>query len=183
MSRFPLARILANTRSGSHARSKCTTLDSWADGAAIFEVLHPSPFLPYLGNKSSCVISVSAMGASILLPGDIGATVESRLVQDGLPRHDILLAPHHGSRTSSTGYFLDALQPEWVLIPAGAGNRFGFPHRETLERYRSRGIKAVSVSDCGALRLRLRRGEQPRIESARVRRDSVWRWPAPGHCP
>lgn len=183
MSRFPLARILANTRSGTQARSKCTTLDSWADGAAMFEVLHPSPFLPYLGNKSSCVISVSAMGVSILLPGDIGATVESRLVQDGLPRHDILLAPHHGSRTSSTGYFLDALQPEWVFIPAGAGNRFGFPHRETLERYRSRGIKAVSVSDCGALRLRIRRGEQPKIESARVRRGSVWRWPAPGHCP
>ena len=65
----------------------------------------------------------------------------------------MLIAPHHGSRTSSTAAFLDAVQPRVAVFQAGYRNRFGHPAPDVLERYRERGIRIVASPSCGAWRL------------------------------
>jgi competence protein ComEC len=62
----------------------------------------------------------------------------------------VLIVPHHGSRTSSTAAFLDAVHPSVAVFQAGYRNRFGHPAPDVLERYRERGIQIVVSPDCGA---------------------------------
>jgi competence protein ComEC len=65
-------------------------------------------------------------------------------------RADVLLIPHHGSKTSSSEAFLDAVQPSLALVQAGYRNRFGHPAELVLERYRERGIPVIESPRCGA---------------------------------
>jgi competence protein ComEC len=65
---------------------------------------------------------------------------------------DLLLVPHHGSKTSSTGGFLDAVQPRFALVQAGYRNRFGHPAAPVVDRYLARGIEIVDSPHCGAAR-------------------------------
>jgi len=67
-----------------------------------------------------------------------------------LLRADVLLAPHHGSKTSSGAAFLDAVQPRIALVQAGYRNRFGHPAQEVVARYRERGVRLVENTRCGA---------------------------------
>jgi competence protein ComEC len=147
------------------------------------KTLHPSPGLPYLGNDSSCVISVGSGNNRLLLSGDISEVIENRLMLDPLPRHRVLLVPHHGSKTSSGSTFIETLRPEAAVATAGLGNRFGFPRPEIRRRYEIRGTQFWSTGECGALRLVLRPGESLRATSARRVRDRIWRWPATDNCP
>ena len=81
------------------------------------------------------------MDVSFLFPGDIEKQAEQTLVtrqHDELPS-TILIAPHHGSRTSSTPLFLEAVSPETVIISCARDGRHHFPHPTVLERYRQRG--------------------------------------------
>jgi competence protein ComEC len=75
-------------------------------------------------------------------------------VQLALARPDdrttVLLAPHHGSLTSSTPVLLNTLQPRWVLVQSGYRNRFGHPAPAVLDRYRQRAIPWVDSPTCGA---------------------------------
>lgn len=128
----------------------------WWDGVH-FEVLHPfagdrSP--PLAPNRVSCVLKVSGGGHSALLPGDIERSEELRLVSAlgaGL-QAELLLAPHHGSKTSSSAPFLDAVQPRTVVFQAGWRNRFGHPASSVVARYDSRGIERIASPSCGAYR-------------------------------
>jgi competence protein ComEC len=180
---YPDSRYLVSTREAVPGTAPCNDRLSWAVDGLRFRVLHPSPWLPYLGNLSSCVLSVRSAHHSILFPGDIDRVVEQRLVGAGLPPHQVLVAPHHGSDTSSGEALVRAVRPRLVLIAAGAGNRFGFPHAGVVERYRRAGAQVFSVSDCGALRVRLAAGVPPGIRSARRHRPGPWRWPPGAHCP
>jgi competence protein ComEC len=181
--RYPSSRFMVNAGRrlpGSHG---CDDRLSWTQDGVLYQALHPSPWLPYLGNLSSCVLSLTSEFHSLLLPGDIDHTVEARLVKQGLRPHAVLVAPHHGSSSSSSEAFLRAVQPALVLVPAGAGNRFGFPHAEVIDRYRASGARVATVSECGALRLRLAPREGPQLVSARRGRAAPWRWPAGPECP
>lgn len=109
-----------------------------------------------LRNDLSCVLRVEdSTGGSILLTGDISVRAENHLAGQFLGLRDpedegaldlagarlqtqVLLAAHHGSRTSTGEYFLDAVSPELVVIQAGYRNRYGHPHAEVLERLRAR---------------------------------------------
>ncbi|CAD5108810.1 DNA internalization-related competence protein ComEC/Rec2 [Zestomonas carbonaria] len=108
------------------------------------------------GNPASCVLLVEANGERLLLTGDIDARAERALVDAG---HDLraewLLAPHHGSRSSSSAVFLKAVRPRVVLISRGAHNAFGHPHPLVLTRFRAFGIDVRDTVDGGALRLEL----------------------------
>src|SRR5262249_35895714 len=78
---------------------------------------------------------------SILLTGDAQKDAEEAMVASGLPlRSDVLKVGHHGSRTSSSEAFLDAVRPEAAVACLGRKNRFGFPHPEVVARYLARGI-------------------------------------------
>jgi competence protein ComEC len=161
----------------------CSAGRRWEKGGVFFEVLHPNAALPYLGNDSSCVLRVAGLGGSLLLPGDVGRSVEQRLYMEGIAAHDILLVPHHGSRTSSSDALLDRVAPRLAVASVGFGNRFGMPHGEVVERYARRGVPLLTTADCGAIRIRVDRRGPGRASSARRARQGVWRWPAASHCP
>lgn len=160
----------------------CFDAMAWTWDGVRFDVLHPSPWLPYLGNDSSCVLAVRGMGGSSLLPGDIGHRAEQRLV--GHPGNfDLLIAPHHGSRHSSSSEFLAWSDPRWVVVPNGHGNRFGFPHDAVSERVNRQGAVLITTAECGGLEFRFSSEGPAQRRSARRARKTPWRWPAATNCP
>jgi competence protein ComEC len=180
---YPNSHVLASLPKKRAGIRSCLAPDKWETEDLALRVLHPSPGLPYLGNDSSCVISVNGAGLSLLLSGDIGRVVEQRLVSNGLEQHAILTVPHHGSSTSSSQVLIDNLRPSLVLISAGSNNRFGFPRADVLKRYSDAHIPMLNTADCGGIRITTDANGGSRVESARVNRKAIWRWPAIEECP
>jgi competence protein ComEC len=121
---------------------------------ATLEVLHPPPGWSGSGlNDSSLTLRVRIGGTAVLLTGDIEAGAEASLRRDVGDRlaASVLKAPHHGSRTSSTASFLDAVRPGLVVVPVGADNRYGLPAPEVEARYRGRGLCVLRTDRCGAV--------------------------------
>jgi len=89
---------------------------------------------------------------------------------------DVLVAPHHGSKTSSTEAFLNAVKPKIALIPVGYRNRFRHPHPDVMARYAERGIKVYRTDQAGALTIKLGAAPEPKIEvkSYRLERSRYW---------
>ena len=102
----------------------------------------------------SCVLSVRAGGRHVLLTGDIERAQELALLDRAGERlaADVLLVPHHGSRTSSSAAFLAAVRPRHAVVQAGHLNRFGHPAPDVLARYRRVGADVVRTDQCGAWR-------------------------------
>lgn len=125
------------------------------------------------GNAASCVLKVEAEGESLLLTGDIDSLAERALLQAGRDvRADWLQVPHHGSRSSSSGAFLDAVGARSALLSRGWHNPFGHPNQQVLARYRARNVSLYDSAEQGALRLVL--GAGAGIESWR-QRARFWR--------
>lgn len=145
----------------------------WQWGAAQFRILHPnglstatqsesraqsaeagsSSRQPIQGNESSCVLQIRYGSQSILVPGDIGRRVERDLVLDqgAALRSNVLIAPHHGSQTSSSYPLLKQVAPDWVVFSAGASNSFGHPAVPVVARYVAAGSKPLSTANSGML--------------------------------
>jgi len=107
-------------------------------------------------NNRSLVLKLRMGSCGILFPGDIESHAEERLVaccRSILPCQ-VLVAPHHGSRTSSSMLFLQAVHPKIIVISAGWHNRFGFPHEPVLDRYRELGSFVYRTDSQGAIILR-----------------------------
>lgn len=108
------------------------------------------------GNQASCVLMVEAQGERLLLTGDIDAAAERALLADGTKvRAHWLLVAHHGSRSSSTSAFLQAVQADAALISRGWHNTFGHPHPQVLERLRVAGTLIHDTAEEGALHVQL----------------------------
>lgn len=104
------------------------------------------------GNPSSCILQIKAQGESMLLTGDIDQAAELALLASGWPlRSDWLLAPHHGSRSSSSPAFLQAVQAHSVVISRGNHNPYGHPHPLVLARYRQFELQIHDTVQDGAL--------------------------------
>lgn len=149
----------------------CEAGQAWQWDGVHFEVLHPrgatSGARP---NALSCVLRIQGLGGSALLAGDIEAPQERELLAQTLAPVDVLLVPHHGSKTSSTAAFLEALKPRMALVQAGYRNRFGHPAPEVLSRYNERGIRVHASVDCGAATWRSDQPERLRCERDARRR-------------
>ena len=180
---YPRATYLMNSRGKATGAETCTAGRQWNSSEATFTVLHPSPGLPYLGNDSSCVVSIETRGGRVLLPGDIGLAIEQRLLQGGLAPHDIVLAAHHGSRSSSGEAFIRGTHPRVALVSAGFGNRFGFPHDPVRRRFERNGSLLLSTAACGAIRVLLTGDGRLRLDTARRSKPAPWHWPAGENCP
>ena len=135
----------------------CTAGQRWNWDGVTFEVLHPvseDSARSVRANALSCVLRIATPGSQpvvALLVGDIEHAQEQALVDRAAPlAADVLLVPHHGSKTSSSAAFLDAVQPRTALVQAGYRNRFGHPAPDVLERYRQRKIHVVESARCGA---------------------------------
>ncbi|MFO7838112.1 MAG: ComEC/Rec2 family competence protein, partial [Desulfosalsimonadaceae bacterium] len=129
------------------------------NGADIY-ILHPAPCCPCIRtgrNKNNCSLVLKAcLGErSILFAGDIMAAAEAKLAQRQKtePGPSVLIAPHHGSSTSSTPEFLDWVRPRAAVFSAGPQNRFHLPADEVLERYRDRGCPTLLTSSDGAVQI------------------------------
>ena len=153
---------------------RCHAGQSWVWDGVHFEVLHPpAPGQPTAGrkpNEVSCVLRIATPQGSALLAGDIEAPQEWALVQAGLAPVDVLLVPHHGSKTSSSLPFVQALAPQIALVQAGYRNRFGHPAPEVVERYRLQGAVLVDSARCGAATWRSQAPQQVQCERAQRRR-------------
>lgn len=108
-------------------------------------------------NNSSCVVKVASEHFSVLLPGDIEASAEKRLVKllGATPEAlgaSLLIAPHHGSKTSSSMVFVQAVDPEWVVFTNGWLNRWGFPHSDVIKVYNKFQTKILKTSHAGYIR-------------------------------
>jgi len=106
------------------------------------------------------------------LTGDIERAGESALLSSSL-ESDVLLVPHHGSRTSSTPEFIAAVAPRWAVVAAGYRNRFGHPNREVLERYRAARAEVVRTDLDGAVSFFLA-DSGISVVSERSRRGRYW---------
>ena len=134
---------------------RCEAGQRWRWDGVDFAVLRPVAAdydVALKSNAMSCVLRVSGGDRSALLTGDIEREQEAALLQADAAalRSDVLIVPHHGSRTSSTAAFLDAVKPKTAVFQAGYRNRFGHPAADVLERYRERGIAIVASPACGA---------------------------------
>lgn len=160
----------------------CHRGEHWQWGEVRFEFLHPAdPPEPARGsptNALSCVLRIHGAAGSILLTGDIESAQEQRLVtlygETGLGA-DVLLAPHHGSRTSSSEAFLDAVRPRLAVFQAAYRSRFNHPHPTVLARYEQRGIGVLRSDADGAIRIRLSPGQAPAISRSRHEPPRYWR--------
>ena len=169
--------------SASLARAiACRRGDQWQWDGVLFEFLHPTQYLPYLGNDSSCVLLITTTDSQLLLPGDITSVVEQGLIKRHKQlRVDLMIVPHHGSKTSSSTEFLTVLRPELAIVSSGYRNRFGMPHREVVDRYRARGITLLNTAECGRLILVSEAG-RGFVVNAAFRSDHKQIWRAPNRC-
>jgi len=154
---------------------KCVEGQRWQWDGVDFEILSPTPAEDYQGNNSSCVLRVSNDQHSVLLAGDIEQLTESRLIRTLADKLSVklLIVPHHGSKTSSSLAFIDAVSPEIVVFPVGYRNRFGFPKQDIISRYESRQVKILNTARDGALLFRF---EDPEMIFSRYRYDNQRLW-------
>jgi competence protein ComEC len=132
------------------------------------DVLHPRPdqkklrFSENSGelNNRSLVLRLTYGGKSTLFPGDVEQTGEETLVSSagGLLKSDILLVPHHGSKSSCSELFLREVQPSLCIISCGWGNYFRFPHSETLRRLEEVGCEIIRIDQVGSIGLSIAPG-------------------------
>jgi competence protein ComEC len=154
------------------AARRCAAGQAWDWDGVRFEFLHPDGAL-YKRNDGSCVLRVSNAAGAILLTGDIERLAEETLLKKAVHmRADILLAPHHGSRTSSSAPFIAAVAPRWAVVTAGYRNRFGHPSAEVLERYRDAGVRVARTDLDGAVSISL--DKEINLATERARRGRYW---------
>jgi competence protein ComEC len=131
----------------------CKSGQAWVWDQISFTVLSPPPEKFISENDNSCVLKIQSAQGTVLLTGDIEAEAEFWLVASYREKlkADVLIAPHHGSKTSSSANFLQTVQPEYVLISAGFRNQFGHPHKDVLSRYKNLKTKWLNTADSGAI--------------------------------
>ncbi|MFC1520075.1 DNA internalization-related competence protein ComEC/Rec2 [Pseudomonadota bacterium] len=109
-------------------------------------------------NNQSCVVHIDDGNNRVLLAGDIEKQTEQRLIQSGsLLDADILLVPHHGSRTSSSAEFIAAVNPSEAIFTAGFANQYGFPKHDVVERYKTHGVTTLVSGETGQLSIDFKR--------------------------
>lgn len=137
---------------------RCAAGQRWRWDGVEFAMLHPQPgaagAIGAKANAQSCVLRVSNGSRAMLLAGDIEAPQEASLLLGDAPLSaDVLLAPHHGSGTSSTAAFLEAVQPQVAVFQVGWRNRYRHPKAEVYARYGARGIRRFRTDEAGAVTL------------------------------
>ena len=144
-----------------HAVESCQRGQRWTWDGVEFAMLHPSEGFSPRRNNASCVLKITTGKHALLLTGDIEKAAERHLLQAGSPdlRADILVAPHHGSNTSSTMPFIRAVAPDYVLFPVGYRNRFSFPRDAVVQRYREQGVSMLATASAGAISFDLGQGQ------------------------
>jgi len=156
---------------------RCEAGLEWSWDGVAFEVLHPQPGQAPArrNNDDSCVVRISATGGSALLVGDIEARAEAALVGrlgDALAS-ELIVAAHHGSRSSSTARFVDSVLPEAVLFSSGYRNPYGHPHPAVWARWQEAGARNWRTDEQGALIARMQHSGLT-VQAMRELRPRYW---------
>lgn len=155
----------------------CRRGQRWQWETAQFEVLHPPPGMEAGDNDASCALLVQGPGGRALLLADPETEAESLLREQSIAA-DVVLLPHHGSRSSSGPGLVAGVRARLGIASAGFGNRWGMPHAEVVARWRAAGTTVLSTAEAGAITVRFdRRGL--RVATARGER----RWWRPAAAP
>ncbi|MBI3716861.1 MAG: DNA internalization-related competence protein ComEC/Rec2 [Betaproteobacteria bacterium] len=169
---------------GAREIMRCEVGDHWHWDGVDFEIVHPLAGnyeeSRRKSNDMGCVLKISGRGGSVLLTADIEKKSEQELLlRETDLRADVLVMPHHGSKTSSTQAFLDAVQPKVALLPVGYRNRFHHPNAAVMERYAHTGLTVRRTDEEGALELRFGAAPAlPEIRSWRASHRRYW-WDVP----
>ena len=184
--------VLKSITVNSVLGSKLTTLKNrdfkacyaglkWSWDGVDFEVLSPRKATikrsaMISDNNLSCVIRVSNKTHSLLLTGDIEKKVEKQLLSDHskILHSTVMIVPHHGSKTSSSDSFLNAVSPELALIPTGYRNRFKHPRPSIVKRYKMHNIKLMDTVGDGAISITFPQKNAISVESYRKENQNFW---------
>jgi len=173
---FPLAWVIGDAGDAGLADEPCVAGRRWTWDAVRFEFVHPPSGTPWRGNDASCALKVSALNGRALLLADPEGPAEQALLRDGGVEADIVLVPHHGSRSSSSAAFIGATGARWALVSAAFGNRWGMPQPEVVARWRSAGAEVLGTAQGGALRARAGpRWPEPQVDAWREADPRWWR--------
>ena len=155
----------------------CEAGQRWSDDGVRFRMLHPRAASPRTGNDSSCVLLIETGRHAILLTGDIELAAEREIIAaQPWESIDAVVVPHHGSLTSSSTQFVNAVAPTIAVVSAGFNNRWGFPKAEVVARWSATGASVLNTASSGAVSLRLCRDSglgAPRLDRHERRR--FWR--------
>ncbi len=148
---YPGVRLMTNG-----GDSQCRAGEHWRWDGVEFTILHPEQ-TGLSSNNDSCVLRVQAGSQAVLLPGDIESDVEWELASRLGTRlaSDLLIAPHHGSASSSSYPFLKLVNPEQVVFSAGYFNGFSHPAQQIEARYHGWGIASYNTAYTGMVSVRL----------------------------
>lgn len=141
----------------AHETQLCHEQAEWSWGALQLEVFHPPLDWDSVQNNRSCVLKVRYFKHNILLTGDIYQSVEAHLNQkygDKL-KSDVMLAPHHGSQTSSSHTFIKQVNPTFVIFSTGIHNRYGHPHSRVKTRYMDNNVHILNTAVHGAISFKI----------------------------
>jgi len=154
MSNFTIGRILSSVPNKIPGTvERCHLGQSWIWDGVQFDILSPTSDTTFKGNNASCVLKVSTADASLLLTGDIEKKAEKALLKNNSINLDaeVMLIPHHGSKTSSTEAFIGAISPAIAISSAGYKNPYKHPATVIVERYRDNGVVVFNTSCSGQL--------------------------------
>jgi competence protein ComEC len=157
----------------------CMDGQTWEWDGVRFEMLHPAkapvPVVLEHNNERSCVLRVSTGQNSVLLTGDIEKLSEARLLKLHAKELSatLLVVPHHGSKSSSSAAFVDAVHPHYAMFTSGYLNRFGHPREEIVERYRAAGSIALRSDEDGAVSI-VMDGKDFQLERYRTTHARYW---------
>ena len=156
--RYPDVQVYASKPQDiqvEHAVHPCLAGRQWAQAEVQFAFMHPAMSDYGSDNDLSCVLMVYMGNSRALLTGDIEASAEgsmlARLGNGSSMPVNMMTAPHHGSKSSSTQAFINAFIPDYVVFPAAERNRYGFPHSVVQWRYKHAGSTALMTGREGAV--------------------------------
>jgi len=134
---------------------RCQAGQAWTWDGVFFRVVHPTQDGTWRGNNASCVLHIETAHQRFLLTGDIEKKAEVALLARQVDvRSAVLVAPHHGSRTSSTRRFIQAVNPAWVIFSSGYRNRFRHPAADVVTRYQRHQVSRLTTACDGAITIR-----------------------------
>lgn len=154
----------------------CHAGQGWEWDGVRFDIVLPEADVagaPRWFNRHSCVLRVRAAGGAALFPGDIDVFAERRLAAE-VGRKDLVVAPHHGSHTSSGRVLVRLTEPRFVAVPAGCPSPFGHPHQVVVERWEAAGAQVVGTGPGGMLSWDSAR--PAKLHALREQRRRYWHW-------
>jgi len=158
----------------SHHPDYCLYGEHWVWDGVDFSFLYPTMSQLGLNNDSSCVLKISNEKHSILLTGDIEKKAENFLVKfaSNALASDVIIAPHHGSKTSGVRSFIQSVHPNIVLFPIGYRNRYHFPHQKVIQEYDA--LKAIMYDTVRSGAIQIQIDEELKLSFYRMAHPTLW---------